>query len=183
MRRFILPVFLIWLISSTHGLSGYTTVGASDLSCNINGALNPAACATTLHLPTIRTVSPLTYFPVANGTWDISPWEQEIGHFQYTDWFGTGNTVVGGHSTMPDGTAGIFTRLDKLEPGDPIYIEQTGQITIYIVQRIYVTHERDLTPVYDANRRLTLITCDPPSWNPALGRYEDRVIVEAVRLR
>ena len=63
MRRFILPVFLIWLISSTHGLSGYTTVGASDLSCNINGALNPAACATTLHLPTIRTVSPINILP------------------------------------------------------------------------------------------------------------------------
>lgn len=162
----------------------YVTADAGTLSCDINGVLNPAACVATLSLPTVDVVTPLTHFPVADGTWQISPWEPLVGHFQYTDWFGMGNTVVGGHATLPDLTPGVFHALHELRPGDPIKVERPGSTAIYIVQRVYVTHYRDLSPVYTSHqRRLTLITCDPPSFDPATGRHEDRVIVQAVRLR
>ncbi len=176
----LLALFGFGMLTSTF----YVTADVGDVSCDIHAALNPADCPANLRLPTLEVETALTAFPVADGTWDISPWEPLVGHFQYTDWFGNGNTVVGGHATYPNGTPGVFYALHELRPGDPIFVEHPDYTAIYIVQRVYVTHYRDLTPVYTSyRRRLTLITCDTPSYDAATGRHEERVVVQAVRLR
>jgi LPXTG-site transpeptidase (sortase) family protein len=182
-RLFALGLFALfaWLVPTSQF---HLTLRAGAVSCDIHAALNPADCPATLRLPTLDLETPLTAFPVADGTWQISPWEPLVGHFQYTDWFGAGNAVVGGHATYPNGTPGIFYDLQTLQPGDPIFIERPTATTIYIVQRVYVTDYRDLSPVYRSERpRLTLITCDPPSYDPATNAHHDRVVVQAVRLR
>ncbi len=41
----------------------------------------------------------------------------------------------------------------------------------------------DLTPIYPSgDARLTLLTCDVPTYDPATGQYDRRVIVTAKRV-
>jgi LPXTG-site transpeptidase (sortase) family protein len=160
------------------------TAGAEDVSCHVHAPLNPDACPATLRVPALDLSTPLTAFPVADGTWEISLWEAQVGHFQYTDWFGNGNTVLGGHATYPGDVPAIFYDLDTLEPGNLIFVDLPDHTLIYIVQRVYVTNYRDLSPIHSTEHgRLTLITCDTPSFDPETGTYADRVVVQAVRLR
>ncbi len=78
----------------------------------------------------------------------------------------------------------IFYDLDTLEPGNLIFVDLPDHTLIYIVQRVYVTNYRDLSPIHSTEHgRLTLITCDTPSFDPETGTYADRVVVQAVRLR
>lgn len=183
MRRLLLIGLTALAWGLAPALRAHATAAPPAVSCAIHAALSPAACPATLRLPTLGVRVPLTAFPVADGTWQISPWERLPGHFQYTDWFGLGNAVVGGHATQPDGTPGVFHMLHTLQPGDPVWVHRPGNTTVYIVQRVYTTHYQDLSPVSPRHQwRLTLITCDPPSYDPARGGHDERVVVQAVRM-
>ncbi len=134
---------------------------------------------TTLSLPTVNVYVGITTFPLDGESWAIDPWEKRVGHLQGTAWFDTtGNVVLGGHSTYPNGRPGVFAGLYQLNVGDPIIVTVDGGERRYIVNSKYTVQYDDLTVVYpSADSRLTLITCDIPG---TVGRGRRTGVVVAV---
>lgn len=136
-----------------------------------------------ISIPTVGINSGLTVFPLDGVSWAIDPWERAVGHLQGTSWINeTGNIVLGGHSELPDGRAGIFRNLYGLHIGDPIFVlDASGSERRFIVSDIRTVSYTDLTVVYPtSDTRLTLITCDIPSFQPQANFYADRLVVIAL---
>lgn len=138
-----------------------------------------AADQPRLVIPTLDLISPIIVFPLGAETWEIDPWESQIGHFAGTGWR-SGNTVLGGHVEYPDGSAGIFAELDRLQIGDRIVFWQGLHPTYYRVTETKLVDQTDLTVVYPTpENRLTLITCDARSYQSETGEYLFRWVVIA----
>lgn len=134
-------------------------------------------------IPALGVQSPVVEFPLNGESWDIHPWERRVGHLQGTSGFDeSGNIALGGHSQMPDLSAGIFAQLDQLQIGDSIFIDLGTEQRRYIVTSVTNTAATDLTPLYPTpDDRLTLITCDTLSYNRSTRSYARRVVVTAER--
>lgn len=137
---------------------------------------------TVLSIPTVNIYSGIILFPLDGESWAIDPWEKRVGHLEGTAWFdGTGNVVLGGHSSFPDGRSGIFAGLYQLNIGDPIIVTQNGGERRYVVMQKYTVHYDDLSVAYPtSDNQLTLITCDIPSFDASSQSYTERLVVVAV---
>jgi LPXTG-site transpeptidase (sortase) family protein len=149
------------------------------------GLLNPPplTAESALHIPALNIYSTITTFPLGVGTWEINPWERQVGHFEGTAWDGHwGNIVIGGHSEYPSGDEAIFYHLADLKFGDVIFLDIDGIRKRYVVVRVMEVDRYNLDPVRPTvDNRLTLITCDVPSYDAVTGIYDDRVVVVAYR--
>lgn len=137
----------------------------------------------TIHIPVLDVSSTITTFALGYGTWEIDAWEKQIGHFQGTAWAGhLGNIVLGGHSEYPTGAEAIFYDLDDLRWGDVILLDIEGIRKRYFVTQVSAVDRYNLEPVRPtADNRLTLITCDLPSYDSTTGIYDERVVIIAHR--
>lgn len=131
-----------------------------------------------LSIPTANIYSPITTFYLDGTTWAIDAWERYVGHLQGTAWIDQpGNIALGGHSKLPDGRPGIFAGLYGVKIGDPIFLGDRR----YIVSETLTVNYRDLRVIYPTpHERLTLITCDIPSFDSASNAYIDRLVVIAM---
>lgn len=134
--------------------------------------------APALSIPSANIYSPIITFYLDGTSWAIDAWERRVGHLQGTAWLDKpGNIALGGHSQMPDGRPGIFNGLYGVKIGDPIFLGDRR----YIVSEIRTVHYRDLSVIYPTpTDRLTLITCDIPSFDSDTSLYQDRLVVIAV---
>ncbi len=140
--------------------------------------------AISISIPVLGIQSSIVEFPLNGVSWDISTWETRVGHLEGTAWFHEmGNIVLGGHSEMPDLSAGIFAELDQLKIGDTILINLGIENRRYIVTSVTSTSASDLTPLYPTSgERLTLITCDTLTYNRTARTYAKRVVVTTERV-
>ncbi len=153
-------------------LAAPTQIASSEtVVSNAGGGIN-------LSLPTANIFSPIKTFPLDGKSWAIDAWEPIVGHLQGTAWVGnTGNIVLGGHSKYPNGQSGIFAGLYGVKIGDPIFLGERR----YVVSQILTVNYRDLGVIYPtATDRLTLITCDIPSFDADTNFYIDRLVVIAL---
>ena len=136
---------------------------------------------TWISIPIANISSPVTQFPLDGTSWAIDPWEANVGYLQGTAWFNqNGNTVLGGHSEYPNGQAGIFFALYNVSIGDVIIVGDNGSEYQYRVVDIRVVNYTDLSVVYPTDfSRLTLITCDVPSFSAIDNVYYERLVVIA----
>lgn len=146
--------------------------------------LPPLSDGRSLHIPALSLDTHVTIFPLVNPTWEISPWEREAGHFEYTAWVDApGNIVIGAHSRYPSGVPGIFHQLDTLQVGDLIYIRDANIQKRYIVQEVKTVDYQDLSVLYPTTESiLTLITCSIPSYIADQNKYEERIVIVAVEV-
>lgn len=146
----------------------------------------PTLPAPSVTIPSVGIASELTTFPLdgVGRTWDIDPWEHRVGHFYGTSWLGTvGNIVLGAHSEYPDGTPGTFHALTDVGLGDAIIVRDGDLSERYIVTHIHSVDYRDVSVVYPTDdQRLTLITCDIPSYVADQGLYYERLVVVAQKI-
>ena len=162
------------------------TETVSDASQETTTIIEPAspeipAQGTWISIPIANITSPVTQFPLDGVSWAIDPWENNVGYLQGTAWFNqNGNTVLGGHSEYPNGQAGIFFALYNVGVGDVIIVGDNGNEYQYRVVDIRVVNYTDLTVVYPTDfSRLTLITCDVPSFSAIDNVYYERLVVIA----
>ena len=88
--------------------------------------------------------------------------------------------VLGGHSTYPNGKPGIFAGLYQLNIGDPVIVNADGSEHHYVVTDKLTVHYDDLTVAYpSSDSKLTLITCDIPSFDAKTQFYSQRLVVIA----
>ena len=90
----------------------------------------------------------------------------------------SGNMFLFGHSTnwqaVNNQAYRTFNNLEKLIPGDEIFLISDGKKYVYRVQTVtLVSEENTLIEFNKGNRMLTISTCD------TFGRKQDRWVVEA----
>lgn len=136
-----------------------------------------------LVIPRADVNSPVIRFYLGKATWEIPAWETRVGHFEGTAWLddaNPGNIVLGGHVEYPDGSAGVFYKLDQLQSGDRIQLLIGGSSQFYTVREKRRVKADDLTVLYPTSTaQLTLITCDEASFDRRTGTYSERLVVIA----
>lgn len=163
------------------GMFTFSFVFAGNSFAQRFGHLLIEALQVQLEIPALEVDAPLTRFFLGGDSWDIDPWEPRPGHFVYTAWIDEpGNMVVGGHVEYPDGSEGVFADLHTLKISNSIRLTLGSKTWIYRVVDIKTVAHDDLSVLYPAERpRLTLITCDEPSFDAATGLYDKRLVIVA----
>jgi LPXTG-site transpeptidase (sortase) family protein len=121
----------------------------------------------------------LKQFADGSVTWDVSRLTNEVGYMVGTAWFNSGgNVVLGAHSELAMREPGVFYDLDKLQPGDDIYVQEDNAEWHYVVTDVIYVSNNDVSVVSPTtSERLTLITCDVATFDD--GDYSGRVVVLA----
>ncbi|MFN8376777.1 MAG: sortase [Anaerolineae bacterium] len=116
-------------------------------------------------------------------TWDVRRLRSNVGRLDGTSTFGqAGNTVLAGHSELSNHRAGVFYSIGSLPPGSEIAVNVNGADYRYSVIAVQSVSIYDLSVISpSSDERLTLIACDPSSYNSATGGYDRRLAVTAVR--
>src|SRR5262245_59524718 len=103
----------------------------------------------SLSIPGLQIESHIIEFPLNGSGWDIDPWESAVGHLEGTAWFDeSGNIALGGHSTLPDFSAGVFIALDQVAIGETIIVRVNGEERQYSVSGITHVTPDDLSVLY-----------------------------------
>jgi LPXTG-site transpeptidase (sortase) family protein len=123
-----------------------------------------------LRIPVMFLDSPVHEVEVNMGEWDVSP--LDVGHHRGTGDPGqVGNVVLAAHRDI---NSALFRELDRLGPGDEVFVYNALGEYRYIVQESFVVNPGDaevMEPTGD--KRVTLITCTP------VGLATQRLIVVA----
>jgi LPXTG-site transpeptidase (sortase) family protein len=123
-----------------------------------------------LRIPVMFLDSPVHEVEVNMGEWDVSP--LDVGHHVGTGNPGeVGNVVLAAHRDI---NSALFRELDRLEPGDEVFVSNALGEYRYIVSESFVVSPDDaevMEPTGD--KRVTLITCTP------IGLATQRLIVVA----
>jgi len=138
-----------------------------------------------LKIPNINVDSAVEYVGVtADGAMDVPKIPADAAWFNLGPRPGEkGSAVIAGHFDWKNGAPAVFANLDKLRPGDKLYIEDDkGVIIIFVVResRSY-DPQADASGVFGSNdgkAHLNLITCEG-IWNKAAKSYSRRLVVFA----
>ena len=138
----------------------------------------------TLSIPSANINIGIKTFYLDGVSWGIDPWEPQVGHLQGTSWVdNVGNVALGAHSQYPDGRSGVFQNLYNVTVGDEVTVTDNGALHRYVVTDIRIVPYDDISVVYPtAHSRLTLITCDIPSFEAQSGLYAERLVVVADKI-
>jgi len=123
-----------------------------------------------LRIPVMFLDSPVQEVKLNFGQWQVSP--MDIGHHEGSANPGeVGNVVLAGHRDI---NSALFRDLDRLKPGDDVFVSNSAGEYHYVVRESLVVSPTD-TEVMDptSDHRLTLITCTP------IGIDTQRLIVIA----
>lgn len=126
---------------------------------------------TRLRIPVMFLDSPVHEVTINLGEWEVS--EMDIGHHEGTGNPGqAGNVVLAGHR---DVNSALFRELDRLTPGDEVFVSNEVGEYRYVVQDIFEVSPDDTWVMEPTNdKRVTLITCTP------IGLATKRLVVVAV---
>jgi sortase A len=113
---------------------------------------------TRLRIPAMFLDSPVHEVTINLGEWEVSA--MDIGHHEGTGNPGeTGNVVLAGHR---DVNSALFRELDRLEPGDEIFVSNALGEYRYLVREVFeVSPDQVWVMEPTADKRVTLITCTP----------------------
>jgi len=118
--------------------------------------------------------------PYVDGKWDVSWLWNQVGWLNGTafpSW--QGNSVISGHTFLPNGKTGIFADLSKLKWNDRIIVHLNGTKYIYAVQENKVVAPSDTSVLkHEEQAWLTLLTCK--TFNEKMNAYENRIAVRAL---
>src|SRR5439155_25889826 len=111
---------------------------------------------TRLRIPVMFLDSPVNEVKVNMGTWEVAP--MDIGHHEGSANPGeTGNVVLAGHRDI---NSALFRELDRLKPGDEVFVSNSLHEYRYVVTESFVVGP-DHAEVMDPTdyKRVTLIIC------------------------
>jgi LPXTG-site transpeptidase (sortase) family protein len=136
-----------------------------------------------LEIPSLNLKMPVVGIPQVGNQWDITWLSSQVGYLQGTafpSW--KGNSVLTGHSTLADGTAGPFAKLSALKWGDQIILYVYGVPFVYEVREVKsVGPDDDSVIGHKDEPWITLLTCQ--DFNPAFHTYLKRLAVSAVLIQ
>jgi LPXTG-site transpeptidase (sortase) family protein len=145
----------------------------------LTATAQPTVSVPTLSVPTAGVIARIVDVYLNGTGWDVSQLGQNVGHLDGTASITeTGNVILVGHVEMPDGSAGIFSRINQINPGDPIVLENGRGRKYYTVAEVRKVAPDDLSVLYPSqDDQLTLITCG--DYNILQNTYLERIVVVA----
>jgi sortase A len=92
-----------------------------------------------------------------------------------------GNAVIDGHYGWKNNKPAVFDDINKLTPGDKLYVEDSkGIITTFVVRQVKIYKENEdssgIFGIGDGKPHLNLITCGGV-WNTITKNYSIRIVV------
>lgn len=175
------PTRVSELVPPLVGDPGDTSGGDSDRGSADRSRLATATATPTveprlllpsrLRIPTMVLDSPVHEVTVNMGVWEVSP--MDIGHHQGTANPGEiGNVVLAGHR---DVNSALFRELDRLQPGDELFVSNGLREYRYVVKESFVVSPDQIEVMEPtSDKRVTLITCTP------IGIATQRLVVTAI---
>lgn len=133
-----------------------------------------------LEIPRLGLNLPIVGVPLSDQDWNLTWLWNEAGWLEGTafpSW--SGNSVLTGHVTLPNGQEGPFAELGNLKWGDRVIVHAYGVAFEYVVRE-----NRTVSPLntsvlaHEDDPWLTLITCK--TFNESTGEYSNRVAIRAV---
>jgi LPXTG-site transpeptidase (sortase) family protein len=116
----------------------------------------------------------------ANGEMEMVENTIDVGWFEPGSKPGEkGSAVMAGHLDGRNSETGVFSNLDKLKPGDKLYVEDNkGLLRAFVVRESRVYDPGYAEEVFSSNDKahLNLITCDG-SWDGSKKSYTKRLVV------
>lgn len=115
-------------------------------------------------------------------TWDFSKIKDEVAPLQWMPRFGDrGNSILAGHHRDRRGQPSTLHRLNEVQIGDLILIQDSDDLLAYTVIEAFSTDDHDLSILHSSeDERLTLFTCDG-DYDPNSRMYRQRFVVVAQR--
>jgi LPXTG-site transpeptidase (sortase) family protein len=157
---------------STHRSTAAWPAWVSTITPTATPTIDPKLLLPSrLRIPVMFLDSPVHEVVVNMGVWEVSP--MQIGHHEGTANPGeTGNMVLAGHRDI---NSALFRELDRLKPGDDVFVSNSLREYRYVVKESIVVSP-DHTEVMDPtdDKRVTLITCTP------IGLATQRLVVRAI---
>ena len=170
----VMALFLLHLLPGSAPAPTPTATPAADAS---------ALVGMKLVIPRLGIETSLIDARIVGHDWDISQLTTEVAHLQGTAYPGQpGNAALAGHVTIPGAGWGPFKDLGTMELGDEIAVRtRDNQVFTYRVSQVTNVDPTDVQVALPTDdTRLTLMTCT--SWDTAVNRYTQRVVVVATRV-
>lgn len=118
----------------------------------------------------------------ANGNMSAPDTSNQVAWYQLGSEPGqAGNAVIAGHLDTSTTSAGIFQNLNKLQPGDDIYVVNAQNQTLHFKVSATQTYDAATAPVQSIfgtseESHLNLITC-AGTWDKTAHQYTQRLVV------
>ena len=184
-RGTLMTLSLILFLVSSLELYNILTISKFHISKEENQILGTVVpgLPVRLTIPAIKINAYVQYLGVnSKGEMDVPDNSYDVGWFELGSRPGEmGSAVIAGHLDGKSGEAGVFADLDRLKPGDKIYIEDDGGRSIVFTVRESRTYVPGFAnEIFSANdgKHLNLITCDGV-WNNSKKSYSKRLVVFA----
>ena len=136
-----------------------------------------------MEIPALGVTMDMVGIPLGPDGWNVTWLGDQAGYLAGTafpTW--AGNSVIGGHITLPNGTDGPFARLQELNYGDQIILYGWGMRYVYEVREEELVRPNDPSIFRHEERAwVTLLTCD--AYDEQTDTYQMRRIVRAVLMR
>lgn len=135
----------------------------------------------TLDIPSINVNLPIVGLDFKNNSWDVTWLGGNAGYLEgsaYPTW--TGNTVLTGHVTDPNGKPGPFAYINELKYGEKIYIHNNGFTYVYEVRQSSLLLPSSIKSLFkhEDDAWLSLVTCE--NFNTKTNSFSNRRLVRAV---
>ena len=161
--------------------TGFAPGRVTDIPKQPQSATYAASSYLSLNLPSLHINVPIVGVPYAGTSWDVTWLGNNAGYLEgtaYPTW--TGNTVLTGHVTDPNGDPGLFANVKDLKVGDKAYIHSDGLVYVYEVRENRLIFPTSIATLIDHREYdwLTLVTCE--SYNERLNKFTYRRMVRAV---
>lgn len=174
----------IIILGSVLGSVGFTQ--AADVALPNSQMANDSVVPARLNIPIIGVDALINPMGITkNGAMEAPVDAKSVGWFALGPIPGdVGTAVIDGHyGIWKNGNISVFNDLNKLKPGDKIYIENEQGVTITFVVRELRTYDRnaDTTNVFtssDEGSHLNIIAC-AGIYNKTLKTYSNRLVVFA----
>lgn len=146
------------------GITSFPETGSSQTTADsMVFTSDTTATQTRLTIPKLELAKPLYFATVMNNEYQVR--DQDISDALYD-----GTRMLYGHNTDQ-----VFGKLQRLTPGDEVYLQRTGVSQKYLVSRIDILPETEIEKISGRGTdTLVLTTCLPSDESKRIVIYAER---------
>ncbi len=181
-KSFIIIIFLALLVVASYVVL-HTPKASEEVMVDVPKTSTSIGLPVRFKIPSIKVDAQVEYVGIkSNGELDAPVGPVNVAWYKNGPRPGeTGSAVIDGHYGWKDNIPAVFDRLESIQKGDKLYVENDkGDTVTFVVREIKAYGPNDKADEVfisnDGKAHLNLITCGG-TWNAALKSYSKRVVV------